>query len=280
MSFIIFSLLMKFLFALILLLPFSVISQGWIPAGARSGSLLNASTTLVDNWSYFNNPGAIGKVENLSVGFSYENRYLLPDLQRQSLAAAIPTKYGVFSLGTFHQGTSEYRNFRSGIGYALNLADNFSCGVQFNYQGLRLPSYYGSSNTVTAEIGALLNITQQWNLGIAIFNLGQNKLSDFKNDRYNTTIRFGVGYVPSKVLNVMAEVWKDIDGPVSFKGAIEYEPFKKFHLRLGVGNQPTALAFGFGYRWKEFSFDIAGAYHQILGWSPQISFTFENKKEK
>lgn len=265
---------------LFLILPIAVFSQGWIPTGARSGALLNASTTLSDNWSYFNNPGAIGKVEEFCAGVSYENRYLLSDLQRQSLALAVPTKFGVFSFGAFHQGSSEYRNFRSGIGYALKLADHFSCGVQFNYQGLRLPNYYGNSNTVTGEVGALLNITDKWDLGVALFNLGQNKLSEFKNDRYTTTIRFGVGYIPAKAIKVIGEVWKDIDGPVSFKGAIEYEPFKQFHLRLGVGNQPTALAIGFGYKWKEFSLDLATAYHQLLGWSPQISFTFENSKGK
>jgi hypothetical protein len=280
MPLLIFKLNMKIYLFLILLLPFTMYSQGGIPTGARSGGLLNASTTFCDNWAYFNNPGALGKLEKLSAGVSYENRYLISDLQRQSLALALPTKYGVFSVGAFHQGSSEYRNFRSGLGYALKLADNFSAGIQFNYQGIRLPNYYGKSNTITAEFGALLNVTEKWNFGFSIFNLGQNKLSDFKNDRYNTTMRLGIGYKPAKAVNVIAEVWKDIDGPVSFKGALEYEPFKQFHLRLGVGNQPSALAFGIGYKWNEYSLDLATAYHQVLGWSPQISFTYEKGKVK
>jgi hypothetical protein len=255
-------------------------SQGWAPSGARSGALLNASTTLSDNWSYFNNPGALGKVESLSAGVTYESRFLLKDLQRQSLAVAIPTKLGVFSVGAFNEGSAEYRNFRTGLGYAMKLADHFSAGVQINYQGLRLPNYYGNSNTVTGEAGVLLNITDRWDFGFAVFNLGQNKLSEFQNDRYNTTLRLGTAFKPAKPVKVIAEVWKDVDGPVSFKGALEYEPFKQFHMRLGVGNQLTALAFGFGYKWKEFRLDIATAYHQVLGWSPQISFTYEKSNGK
>jgi hypothetical protein len=280
MSLLIFNLNMRKYISLLVFLPTLVYSQGWIPTGARSGGLLNASTTLTDNWSYFNNPGALGKLETIGAGVTYESRYLLADLQRQSLAVAIPTKLGVFSVGAFNQGSAEYRNFRSGVGYALKLAEHFSAGVQINYQGLRLPDYYGKSNTVTAEFGVLLNVTEKWDFGFAVFNLGQNKLSEFKNDRYNTTLRLGTAYNPSKQVKVISEVWKDVDGPISFKGALEYEPFKQFHFRLGAGNKPTALAFGFGYKWKEFSLDIATAYHQVLGWSPQISFTYETRKGK
>lgn len=255
-------------------------SQGWMPSGGRSGGLLNASTSLVDNWAYFNNPGALGKVENVSIGAAYESRFILAELQNQSLAIALPTKLGVFSIGGFNRGTIEYRNFRTGIGYALKLAEHFSAGVQINYQGLRLPNYYGNSNTVTGEAGVLLNISNKWDFGFAVFNLGQNKLSEFQNDRYNTTLRIGTTYKPAKIVKIIAEVWKDIDGPISFKGGIEYEPLSKFFLRLGVGNQPSALAFGFGYEWKVFKLDIATAYHQMLGWSPQLSFTYEKRKRK
>jgi hypothetical protein len=271
---------MKKLHLIILLLPFWIGAQGAMPSGARSGGMLNASTTINDNWSYFNNPGALGKVASISAGISYENRYLLSDLQRQSLAIAVPTKFGVFSVGAIHQGNATYKNFRSGLGYAMKLADHFSAGVQFNYQGLHLPNYYGSSHTVTAEAGILVNINPKWNFGASLFNLGQNKLSEFKDDRYNTTLRIGAGFLPSKSVTILAEIWKDIDGPVSFKGALEYEAFKNFNLRLGVGNQPTAFAFGFGYRWKEFSIDLATAYHQVLGFSPQLSFTYEKSKAK
>lgn len=271
---------MKKLHVLICLLPLWINAQGSNSIGARSGALLNASTTICDNWSYFNNPGSLGKVTTFSAGISYENRYLLADLQNQALAIAMPTKWGVFSLGTLHQGNVQYKNFRSGLGYALQLAEHFSAGVQFNYQGLRLPNYYGSSHTVTAEAGILVNINPKWNFGASVFNLGQNKLSDYKGDRYSTTLRIGTGFLPSKSVKILAEIDKDIDGPISVKGALEYEVYKNFNFRLGVGNQPVAMAFGFGYRWNEFSFDLSTSYHQVLGWSPQLTFTYENRKIK
>ena len=269
---------MKKILFVLFFIPIISAAQGWMPTGARSGGVLNTSLTIEDNWAYFSNPGAIGMVEDLSVGVSYENRFLAQDLQSQSIAVAVPTKYGVFSVGGFNYGSTEFRNFKTGVGYAMKLADNFSAGIQINYQGLRLPEFYGSSNTVTGEAGVLLKITDEWNFGASIFNLGRAKLSDFKDDRYNTVLRVGTSFTPSKLMKISAEIWKDLDGPVSLRGGIEYQPFDDFYMRAGIGSQPTAFAFGFGYKWKVIRFDIATAYHQTLGWSPQISFTYEKKK--
>ena len=55
----------------------AVNAQGWVPAGARSMSMGNASTTFNDVWAYHNNPGALGDIDKFSVGISYENRFLL-----------------------------------------------------------------------------------------------------------------------------------------------------------------------------------------------------------
>lgn len=269
---------MKNFICVLLLTPFLTFGQGWMPTGARSGGVLNSSLTFTDNWAYFNNPGALGHVEQLSASVTYENRFLVTDLQSQAIALAVPTKYGVFSVGGFHYGSSEFRNFRSGLGYAMRLAENFSAGIQINYQGIRLPEYYGASNTVTGEVGVLVNITDEWDFGASVFNLGRNKLSDFQDDRYNAVLRMGTAFSPSKLIKITAELWKDIDGLVSLRGGAEYEPFKDFSLRVGIGSQPTSFAFGFGYQWKVFRFDLASAYHQTLGFSPQISFTYHKKK--
>ncbi len=268
---------MKHILYLFILFPILGWSQGYMATGARSGGVLNSSLTNVDSWAYFNNPGALGEVEHLSLGLSYENRFMLADLQSQAIVAAIPLKKGVVSIGAFNYGGSDFRNFRTGLGYAMKLADNFSAGVQINYQGLRLPEFYGSSNTVTGELGVLLKITDEWSFGAGIFNLGRASLSEFKDDRYNTVLRIGTSYAPSTVLKISTEVWKDIDAPVSVRGGIEYAPFKNFQLRAGIGSQPTAFAFGFGYQWKTIRLDVASAYHQTLGWSPQISFTYQRE---
>ena len=72
-------------------------------------SMANASVTFNDVWSHFNNPGAVGNAKELAVGISYENRFLLKELQSQSVAAVIPLKVGSISIGGQMFGYSDFR---------------------------------------------------------------------------------------------------------------------------------------------------------------------------
>ena len=157
-------------------------------------SMGNASSTLNDVWAFHNNPGALGLIENFSIGLSYENRFLLKELQTQSLACAIPLKVGVISVGGHMYGYRKFRSYKGGIGYSMKLAEKLSAGVQINYQGIQLEEYYGSKNTVTAEVGILASISEKWSASAAVFNLGRAKLSSFEDDRFTTMMRLGSSY--------------------------------------------------------------------------------------
>ena len=99
--------------------------QGWVPAGARSMSLGNASVTFEDVWAFHNNPAALAHIENFSAGISYENRFLLKELQSQGLAVAIPLKVGVISVGGHMYGYNRFRSYKGGLGYSMKLAEKF-----------------------------------------------------------------------------------------------------------------------------------------------------------
>ena len=84
--------------------------QGLHFSGSRSNSLANASVCLSDVYAYHNNPANLSYIENVSIGISYENRFLLRELLNQSFAIAVPLKYGVLSFGG---NTFGYQNFRT-----------------------------------------------------------------------------------------------------------------------------------------------------------------------
>ena len=73
-------------------------TQGYYPMGSRAQSLGNASNTLEDVWAYHHNPAALTGVKKLAVGISYENRFLLKELQSQGVAVALPLKKELFLL--------------------------------------------------------------------------------------------------------------------------------------------------------------------------------------
>lgn len=250
-------------------------AQGWMEQGARSNSLGGASVSLVDINAYHNNPGALGFINQSGVSINYSSRFLLKELQSQSVAYAQKIGKGVVSMGAQFYGYEEFRSSRAGMGYSLKLSENLAAGVQLNYQNLRLNPYYGSNHSISAEFGALLKLTKTVGLGFSVFNLGRTKLSEFQDDRYSTTMRLGLYYQVSKHLLIVSEINKEITFPLSFRGGMEYYPTDQFYFRLGAKGAPVEFAGGFGFKLKQFKLDISTFYHQFLGWTPGASLIFE-----
>lgn len=253
-------------------------AQGWTPVGARSNSLANASVALEDVWAYHHNPANLTALKKWSAGISYENRFLLKELQSQGLVFAIPLKVGVISTGVQSYGFKNFRTNRIGLGYSLFLSEFLSMGVQLNYHQLRLTDVYGMKQSLTAEVGLQAKINKDWKIGCSIFNMGRSLLSTYSEDRLTTLIRFGTYYKLSEKVMVVAEAEKNIEYPLRIKAALEYAPMSKVFLRGGIATQPIELSAGFGYKLKsQYHLDFGSSYHQILGWSPHFSFTYQMK---
>lgn len=257
---------------LALFFAFSINAQGWLSQGARVGAMANNGVTLVDAFSYHHNPGALGFIENGTVGLSYESRYALKELQTQSFAAAIPLKVGVISAGGQFYGYDTYRTTRAGLGYSMKLAKNISAGVQLNYLSTRLDPAYGTKHGVSAEFGALAKLNERINLGFSVVNIGRAELSEYKNDRYGTLLRLGISYQLIEELLILAEIEQEINFDTRLRVGIEYHPIDILYIRAGVQGAPMDFAFGFGLKYEKFKLDLSTQYNQILGWTPAASF--------
>lgn len=240
--------------------------------------MANASVCNSDVWGFHNNPGALGSLESFSTGISYENRFLLKELQSQGVAVAIPVKVGVISVGGHLYGYNQFRSYKAGLGYSMKLAEKLYAGVQLNYQGIRFAQNYGSANSMTAEAGVYGKITKDWKVGIAVFNIGRSKLADYQDDRFSTMLRIGSSYSFSEKVLLSGEFEKDLDNPVRFKTGLEYQVIENFFIRGGLATAPIELTFGFGYKFKQIQIDLGSAYHQVLGWSPHFSLVFQSNK--
>jgi hypothetical protein len=252
-------------------------AQGWLPSGARSMSMSNASVGIYDVWSYHNNPGALAKLDKLSAGLAYENRFLLRELQSQGLSVALPLKVGVLSFGGLTYGYTQFRSTKAGIGYSLPLSERFYAGVQLNYQGIQLAQNYGNANTVTAEAGVYVDVTDRWSMGFSVFNLSRTRLSEFQDDRLTTVLRLGTAYTFSDKLLVSGEFEKSIEYDVRFKSGLEYQFVQNFYFRAGIATAPVEFSFGTGYDFGAIQLDVGSAYDMLLGWSPHFSLTYQGK---
>src|SRR5262245_21201539 len=86
--------------------------------GARSNALGNASITLSDPFSLFNNQAAMAFVNNISIGLYTERRFMLKELSYNAGGVTLPTKSGVFGLSANYYGFDLYNEKKIGLAYA------------------------------------------------------------------------------------------------------------------------------------------------------------------
>ncbi|MBI1836681.1 MAG: hypothetical protein HYR91_05395 [Flavobacteriia bacterium] len=267
---------MNFLISLILTLCsiYPIYSQSISNFGSRSNALGNASVTLDDVWSFYNNPGSIAKIKSTTFGLAYQNKYNLKETQYQAFVLAIRLKKNVFSGGGIYYGNDAFKYYKIGFGYGLKLTDKLYAGVQLNTIGIRLPSYYGSTSKLTAEIGLLAELTEKILLGCSIYNITNSKLANYQNERLSTVMKIGLSYSISTHINYLIEIEKDIYNPIRIKSGIEYQIKNKFFLRTGVTSKPISINFGFGYKLKQFQMDLGSSFQQRIGWSTNFSLNY------
>ncbi len=242
--------------------------------GGRSAGLAHASVTLSDLWSVSNNQAGLAWVEKTAFGAYYENRFGLEDLALKGAAVAIPLGSGGIGLSVQQFGASFYNETKYGLGYGQQLGEHFSLGVQLNYLRIFFAENYGSKGILNAEIGLMADVTEKLKIGAHLFNPTTAELADFDNERVPTIFRLGAQYAFSDDLFIVSEVEKDVDFPGSVKVGVEYQAIKNLFLRAGVSTNPFRNSFGFGYQWKGVQLDVAASYHEVLGYSPQVSFGY------
>ncbi len=244
----------------------------------RSLSLANSSVTFNDVWAHVNNPAALIGLKKQVIGVSYQNRFGLKELQSQGLVYALPIRKVVISAGSQIYGYQQFRSMKNGIGVALALSEKVSMGIQLNHNYLRLNENYGSSSSITAEFGLLVKFSERIHFGCSALNIGRTSLSPSINERLASTIRLGMNYRLSDQLILFTEIEKNVIHPLQVKFATEYKPNAKWFFRGGISTAPLAFSFGVGGRFKDrFQLDFGTAYHQLLGWSPHVSFQFDIK---
>lgn len=243
--------------------------------GARAAALSNAVVSQQDVWSVHHNQAGMAFLEDPEVGISYESRFALRELATKGLVAALPTKFGTFGLNVSQFGYSQYNETKLGVGYARKLAEHVSAGVQLNYLMVSFAEGpYGNRGVLNAELGLQAELTEELTLGAHIFNPTNAKIADYDDERLPVIVRIGADYRFSEKFFTSVEVQKDIDREAQFRVGLEYQVAEIFFLRGGIGTEPFQSSFGFGMLYKDLKLDIATAYHNVLGYSPQASLGY------
>lgn len=240
--------------------------------GARSDGLGNATTTLSDDWSFFNNIAGIAAGEQSSVSFAYALHPALPGANRTALTMAFPVKIGTFGIGLFRFGDEFYSEQIASAGYS-NQFGLASLGLRVNYIQYRAEGF-GTRTAISINFGGIAEITSKFLVGAYITNINQPKLSADTDERLPTKLATGVQFHPQDNLRLLFELEKDLLYDPTIKGGIEYEFYRKFNMRTGFNLHPNSIHAGIGYRSHRLLADYSIHHSQNLQTQFQISTTY------
>jgi hypothetical protein len=242
--------------------------------GAGPAGMANAYVMYSGIWSTYHNQAGLARLENMTTGFYFENRYGISELGVQSFAISAPFKSGNFGFSVTHFGYSEYNENKFGLAYAHRFGDKFSAGIQFDYFYLHLPADYGNRGTFVVEAGFLAEPVDKLSLGVHVFNPTRTKIADFQDERIPTIMRAGLGYAFTENLNFCIETEKDLDQKARFKTGIEYVVINDLVLRAGIATNPNQNYFGIGYKLKNFTANMTFSTNPVLPMSTHMSIIY------
>ena len=248
--------------------------------GARAMGMGGAASTNTDLWATNNNVGALGFLEQSAAGLYYENRFILPETGTYGLNVAYaPKKVGVFGLAISRFGYKLFNRNAIGVRYARSFGPHISAGIGVNYHYIFIGNGYGNASAVSAELGVLGKVNKELSVSFHLVNPVRMNITRYQNERLPMVIRFGISYNWAQKVLTALEVDADPEQKPNVKFGIEYKPIPLFIIRGGFSSRPLAGSFGFGFDYKIMRLDLSAAYHQQLGFSPQIGMSISFGKK-
>jgi len=259
-------------------MAFLMAGDGNFINGSRSAAIGGASSTYADLWAAYNNQAGLARLKGLAIGLTYESRFMVPELGTSGMAVALPTKKsGVFALSISYFGYTLYNEKKIGLAYARAFGDKVSAGIQLDYLSTHLAEDYGDRNTLTVEAGLQATLLKDLVIAAHVFNPTRAKLAEYDDERIPTTLKIGLGYTISGKVIVSLESEKNLEEKNIVKAGIEYHIAKVLYLRTGLSTNPGMYSFGFGLALDKLDIDMVSTYHQVLGFSPQITLAYRFK---
>ncbi len=246
----------------------TVIPQSFLPG--------DASVAYRNRWSVFHNPAALAHQEAFQVGMLYENRYIVPELSNEVIYAQLPTPYFQIGLSYSFFGYSVFNEMLAAVTLARTFG-KFRLGVECLYYTLYLSEIERYKGTVTAQVGAQIDVTEQFTIGISIFNPVFSKVKTVPDTRLPVILSIGTDYRFHTQLCWLVEVSKDLTTPLRVGTGINYRPVPELLVGVGVNIwQSVRPNLCVGLFYKGVSLNLQSSYQYPLGFvlSGLFSYTF------
>ena len=244
--------------------------------GSRAHALAGASVSLADSWSVFGNQAGLATTHRLTIGGTFQSRFLIKELSSASGFFLLPVQSSVFAFSVYQFGKTTFRHEKFGLTFARSLNPRLHVGLQFNYYRFFMAEENQTIGTFGAELGFQYQLTNRLMLGFHSLNPYKISIKTFSGEyAYPSRYNIGAHYLLSESFGIVTEIEKDLSQPLFIKTGLEYAIGNKFFIRTGISGKPYQLSAGMGFAVSGLKIDMAVAYNQYLGNSPSVSFQYQ-----
>ncbi len=245
----------------------------WV--GARESGLSQAMAAVPGPFSVFNNQAFLTENTIPIVAISYRQPYFIPGYHECALSVVYPTNAAVFALGITQSSIDAYKESTIGISIAKKLTARLSAGVLFNYFTLNFPESGSRKGCSIFDGGVSYKCSESLSVGLIVKNMVWSRIETFQyNLSFPLVIRGGASlYLTERILLATEGLFEQGFGTGIHLGT-EVKLTENFTVRGGISTNPFQHSFGFGYEWRICQLDFAMVHHELLGYSPVISFSF------
>jgi len=233
------------------------------------------SSTPSTPFSFSGNQASLAQMVKPGIGLYGEERFLLNALRNYRLSAVLPSRLGNFGVQLSYGGFSNMNHYRLGLAYARTLGQRLSIGIQFNYDGYRIPSYPGYSG-FDAEIGAILHLNRQLHFGLHAYH----PFGKAGKGVAPAVYKAGLGYDASDRFYTGIELMKAESSPAVVVVMVQYRLSGILYTRAGFSSNPASPFLAVGISIRSFRVDLSVSHHPQLGYSPGILLIFGKNERK
>jgi hypothetical protein len=251
---------------------------------AKTLAMAGATSSLSDvRLAAFSNPASLAELQKRFVFVNASAPYSEFDIFKVgALTGAMPVlNYGVAAFSAeFFQVKYGERVLQSENSYVLShgfdllrdVSTSLSFGYNLRMHQLIYNNFAGTGNSqetfnMMIDIGARATIYKRIFLGAFVKNLTNTKIGQEEDQELLREFQIGIGYMPYEGMVTTLDLSKELGYISRYHFGVEYAVYStdklNFDLRFGVVSQPNQVAFGFGVKYDDFTFDYGALSHPI-----------------
>ena len=215
------------------------------------------------------------------LSISYKNHYWTEELNAWRASFSSPTPWFAAGISFSGYGYEHYNCFSLRGNLGKNISSSLAIGVGADVYSLYYAGCEGRKNNLSVRIGASFNPGGKLLVSCWIANPFQTGFYNRYDEKEKLPVQIFGGFRLSlteetqwsaEVENSDLSFWK-------IKTGFEYRT-KSFAVRCGVFGKPVVPTAGFGFSFSNFSLDLSGQYHNLLGVSVGCGLRWEFGKRE